>query len=377
MPVKILLADKSITIQKVVEMLFSGKEYEVFCVSDGETALSDAARIVPDVILADVDLPRLDGYRFAGRLKETPALGQTPVILMMSRDDVYDEVKGRQAGIMDNIAKPFESQELIGKVKKALTASPPRLAEPATAVKPAPAPPRSVPAAPPAVPAKPKQTTPPDIWDIIEEAPTQAEIRKTVVPPAAEDESVFEVEPEVEVEDELAREVARALPIGEKAVEEMRAGLGLMNEQEQASPDIVNFESLEAATLASREYLPPKSGQPAAPARPSKPPIAPQPQPKPESPRATGQQTMLSEGELRSIAEKIITRMAGDVFKNMPPPQPPKISEDTVRRGIEEAVAIIAREIARDVIEKVAWEVIPALAEQMIKAEIERLKAEP
>ena len=53
MAVKILLADKSITIQKVVEMLFSGRDYEVTCVSDGETALGEAARVVPDVMLAD------------------------------------------------------------------------------------------------------------------------------------------------------------------------------------------------------------------------------------------------------------------------------------------------------------------------------------
>ena len=124
MPVKILLADKSITIQKVVEMLFSGKEYEVACVSDGDTALGEASRIVPDVILVDVDLPRIDGYRFAGRLKETPALAKVPVILMLSRDDVYDAGKGKQAGIVDNIAKPFESQDLIGKVKKALSGAP-------------------------------------------------------------------------------------------------------------------------------------------------------------------------------------------------------------------------------------------------------------
>jgi len=63
MPVKILLADKSITIQKVVEMLFSGREYEVACVSDGDTALHEAERLVPDVVLADVDLPRVDGYQ--------------------------------------------------------------------------------------------------------------------------------------------------------------------------------------------------------------------------------------------------------------------------------------------------------------------------
>jgi hypothetical protein len=67
--------------------------------------------------------------------------------------------------------------------------------------------------------------------------------------------------------------------------------------------------------------------------------------------------------------------MALNVFKDMAPPIP-KISEDTVRRGIEDAVETIVREIARDVIERVAWEVIPQMAEVLITAEIERLKAE-
>jgi len=87
MPVKILLADKSITIQKVVEMLFSGREYEVVSASDGETALAEAERAAPDVVLVDVDLPRVDGYGFSSRLKKSPRLAQVPVILMMSRDD--------------------------------------------------------------------------------------------------------------------------------------------------------------------------------------------------------------------------------------------------------------------------------------------------
>jgi twitching motility two-component system response regulator PilG len=142
MPVKILLADKSITIQKVVEMLFSGRDYEVLCVSDGESALNEASRAVPDVVLADVDLPKMDGYTFAARLKQTPPLAHIPVILMMSRDDVYDSAKGKQAGIMDNIAKPFESQDLIAKVKKAVGAVPPPPAEPVRPAAAAPHPPR-------------------------------------------------------------------------------------------------------------------------------------------------------------------------------------------------------------------------------------------
>jgi CheY-like chemotaxis protein len=422
MPVKLLLADKSITIQKVVEMLFSGREYDVVCVSDGETALSEASRVVPDVVLADVDLPRIDGYSFAARIKQVPALAQTPVILMMSRDDVYNDAKGRETGIIDHIAKPFESQELIGKVKKALAAA--RFAEPAPAAprpaaapaqpKPPQAPARPaapvVPSAAPKVASKPKQAPPPtDIFDIIQEAPTQAELKRAATPSPAEEEGVFEVEPVVEVEEPLGSELEQALPIGEKAVEEMRAGLGLTDKKEEPQHEIVTFESLDMATKTFEEFAP--SSKPVQPAAEQPPPTTrptaaprkesevvtpsiPVPQISEEMVRRMAEETIMRmakevfaklppvhvptipESELRSMAEAAIAELAKEAFEMLPPPQPPKVSEETVRRGIEEAVSKIAREVAREVIEKVAWEVIPELAEQLIKEEIERLKAE-
>ncbi len=372
MPVKILLADKSITIQKVVEMLFSGKEYEVLCVSDGEAALSEAQRVVPDVVLADIDLPRIDGYSFAARLKQEPALAQTPVILMLSRDDVFDGVKAQQASIIDHIAKPFESQDLIGKVKKAVGAAPPpRLAEPprpaAQAIPPSAA-------APAKAGSKPKPA-PDDIFDIIQEAPTRTELKQAPAPPVKE-EKVYEVEPVVEVEEPLTDEVESALPVGQKAMEEMRAGLGLSEKRKNAEPEIVSFESLSTAVPTATEYKPPQE-----------PPRFPEPEgfvpreyvPPPADPEVESEvgapAVSMSEEKLRSITEETVSRMAREFFKNTPPPLP-KVSEETVRRGIEEAVSKIAREVAREVIEKVAWEVIPDLAETLIKAEIERLKAE-
>ncbi len=372
MPVKILLADKSITIQKVVEMLFSGRDYEVVCVSDGETALSEATRVVPDVALLDVDLPRINGYALAARLKQTSQLARIPVILMMSRDDVYDDAKGRQAGIQDNIAKPFESQELIGKVKKALAAALPRLAELT---------PRRPDA--PAAPTKPKKDAPADIFDIISEAPSHADLMREAAPD--EEEAVYEVEPVVEeVEEPMDSEVAKAFPVGAKAVEEMRAGLGLTERKEEPQPEIVTFESLQKALEADQqaEFRPETDRRQKTenrkqeaefrpkPPSPPPPPVVPRPAQPPVYPPT------LPESELRSMAEETISRMAREIFRDMKPPIP-KISEETMRRGIEEAVGNIVRELAKEIIERVAWEVIPQLAEVLIKEEIERLKAEP
>ncbi|HEY6010434.1 MAG TPA: response regulator [Nitrospirota bacterium] len=488
------MADKSITIQKVVEMLFSGKEYEVASASDGETALSEAQRAAPDVVLVDVDLPRIDGYTLSARLKKDSKLAAVPVILMMSRDDVYDADKGRQAMIGDTIVKPFESQELIGKVKKALSGAAPRSAA-AAPPQPAPAPPRpAAPVAPPAAktptpspaPAKPKPAPPADIFDIISEAPTQADLARAAAP--EKDESVYEVEPVVEMEEAEEthlRDAATALPTGARAVEEMRAGLGLAGKKAPAAPETI-FEEFDLgpeiehkqAPVAKAPVAPAPVSRSAAPIQEptlsesevrriaedavakmakeafaklqpptvsdemlralveekvsalakdafSKLPAA-QPQAlsasdlwsvaeeavakiakehlaqaapagaqpvvnehilkglveeavsktlKREMERApsVGQAPSLPAAELRSIAETTIARMSADLFKNMPLP---KISDETVKKGVEDAIWKIAREVAREVIGEVAWEVIPPLAENLIKAEIERLKAE-
>jgi len=443
MPVKILLADKSITIQKVVEMLFSGKDYEVLCVSDGETALAEAERAVPDVVLADIDLPRVDGYTFSARLKQTAALAQTPVILMMSRDDVFDANKARQGTIVDHIAKPFESQDLIGKVKKAVSAAPPRLSEPTPAAprpavkpaapSPAPAaarPAQAAPVTPPAPPAtaapakpaaKPKSApAPSDIFDIIQEAPSQADLKRSA-PAPAEEEGIYEVEPEIEVEEQLVKEVERALPVGEKAVEEMRAGLGLGEKKAApkapaaappSEPDIVSFESLDMATQESREYAPPEEQiteeELFAPAREAReyvpPPVEREareyvPPPEPEVPagvpearlRAIAEEAVaqatekilsrvqppaVPEKELRRLAEEVFARKAKEYLGAQPPAKAPEVSEEAIKLAIEENVTRVVRQVAREVIEKVAWEVVPDLAEMLIKAEIERMKQE-
>lgn len=323
MPSKILLADKSITIQKVVEMLFSGKEYSVTAVSDGDAALSEAARILPDVVLADVDLPRVDGYTFSSRLKQTPQTARTPVILMLSRDDVYDAAKGASAGIVDHIAKPFESQDLIGKIRKALTGAPAAVPAPAAAARPAAAPPRPAPEPPP---PKPKQAVPSDIFDIIQEAPSSVDVRRApAAPPAAEppaEESLYEVEPELEMEEPAAADLDQALPKGAKAIEEMRAGLGIGEEplpRRTRTPGLEFLGELPGETPAAAPPKPVRAAPAAAPPAPA-----------------------------------------------------PAVSEDMVRALAEETI----ERIAREVLERIAWEVIPQLAETMIREEIEKLKAE-
>jgi CheY-like chemotaxis protein len=350
MPVKILLADKSITIQKVVEMLFSGRDYEVTSVSDGEAALTEAARVLPDIVLADVDLPRLDGYALSGRLKQTLRFAQTPVILMMSRDDVYDLARGKDAGIIDNIAKPFESQELIGKVNKALAEAPPKHAETEKAI---PIPQSEPLAASPGAAQHAARLSPiasPDMFDIEREAHTETEIEKAASAAVPEEESVYEVELEVEeVTEPPTKETEEAMPGGDKAVDEIQVGLGLTSQPVDTAPEIIPYESFEIATeKAAKEVVStplPNSSNPAM------------------TTETASVSTMLPAGELRKIAEETIAKMAKEMLSQMQPIQPPKISDELVRSVIEEAAAKMLKE---------AFEVKPPqISEDMLRGIVE------
>src|SRR5512143_2371906 len=118
MAYKLLLADDSITIQKVGELTLSEEDFDVAAFGDGETALEGARRIVPDIVLADVFMPKMDGYELCGKLKEDPALNHIPVILLAGTFENYDDVRAAKVGADDHVTKPFESAELVTKVKK-------------------------------------------------------------------------------------------------------------------------------------------------------------------------------------------------------------------------------------------------------------------
>lgn len=120
MTAKLLLADDSVTIQKVVELTLADEDYDITMVSDGASALQKAAEIHADLILADIVMPELNGYELCERIRQNPALADTPVLLLSSTFETYDEERGRSVGANDNIVKPFESDVLIQKIRTCL-----------------------------------------------------------------------------------------------------------------------------------------------------------------------------------------------------------------------------------------------------------------
>jgi len=121
---KILLADDSITIQKVVELTFSEGEYEIVCVGDGAQAIRKADEIVPDIALIDVMMPQRNGYDVCAHIKQDPKSAWIPVLLLTGAFEPFDPRRAEQAGANGHITKPFESRALVAQVEDLLAAHP-------------------------------------------------------------------------------------------------------------------------------------------------------------------------------------------------------------------------------------------------------------
>jgi CheY-like chemotaxis protein len=118
-PVKILVADDSVTMRRILELTFAGEDAQVTAVDSGDAAIAKASDLRPDVILADASMGT-DGYKVAAAVRGTPGLERTAVIVLASQKNPYDDAKGKAAGVDDHLMKPFDTQHVIDKVKKVL-----------------------------------------------------------------------------------------------------------------------------------------------------------------------------------------------------------------------------------------------------------------
>lgn len=116
MPKTLLLADDSITIQKVIGITFANEDFALTTVDNGVDAIQMAKRIKPDLILADVVMPGKNGYEVCEYVKHDPELRGTPVLLLAGTFESFDEAEMARVGADGHITKPFESQTLIDKV---------------------------------------------------------------------------------------------------------------------------------------------------------------------------------------------------------------------------------------------------------------------
>ncbi len=118
MPKRILLADDSITIQKVVELTFSDGDYEVTAVNNGARAIQKLGEMRPDIILSDIIMPEKNGYEVCEYVKSHPEYRNIPVVLLTGTFEPFDPDRAEKAGCDAVVTKPFESQSLIHKVEE-------------------------------------------------------------------------------------------------------------------------------------------------------------------------------------------------------------------------------------------------------------------
>jgi len=121
---RLLLADDSITIQKVVNLTFADEGIEVISVGDGDAAMEKINEFAPNLVLADVNMPGLSGYQICEKLKSNAATKSIPVILLVGSFEPFDEAEAYRVGADDYLTKPFQSiRQLVSKVSDLLESS--------------------------------------------------------------------------------------------------------------------------------------------------------------------------------------------------------------------------------------------------------------
>ena len=116
-PVKVLVIDDSNTIRRSAEMFLRQAGYEVILAEDGFDALAKISDHQPRVIFVDIMMPRLDGYQTCALIKKSGKHGATPVIMLSSKDSLFDRARGRMVGSDEYLTKPFTKESLLKAVE--------------------------------------------------------------------------------------------------------------------------------------------------------------------------------------------------------------------------------------------------------------------
>jgi len=311
-PKTLLAVDDSATMRKVLEITFAGEDFRVVTADGTSSALARMGE-EPAAAVIDTSLDGDDGYALA---KEVRARGpRLAIVLMASRNNPYDPGRGRDAGADDYVDKPFDTQALIDKVKKALAARETAVAAPVAA-----APPPHVPAA--AVPLAPPMSTSPRPPVAASRAPWNPRSHTLS----------FEGRPP-------------GMPVGPPAAQPHAPAPPPHAPPPHAPPPHApapQAPSISRTAPAGVPIAPPPTAHPAPPPPPmhtaptAAPPRAPEPSP---------------------VAASVNGQLAGKLGELGLTPQ--------------QADAVLA--LSREVVERIVWEVVPQLAETMIKEELARL----
>lgn len=279
----ILLADDSVTIQKVVELTFMDEDFKVSSVNNGAEAIARLGEMTPDVLIADVHMPGADGYEVCRRSKELHP--SVPVLLLVGTFESFDAEAATRSGADGHLKKPFDSQELLRRVRELAAST--RVARPAALA----APEAAAFQAEPAFDAEPAFELAEEVWEPIPEEPGAVPFAAPAALPALS-----------EPEELYPEETFAPLPPAAPAVEPARPAF---------SPVPAATAAFAAASMSSPAASGPDAG-----------------------------------GDLR-------------------------LSDDDVDRIARRVIELLGDKPVRDV----AWEVVPDLAEVLLKSRIRELEA--
>jgi len=317
----ILFADDSATMRAIVEKTFEAEPYDVVAVPSGEAALAKAREISPSVVIADAGMPGMSGYDVCSAVRSEAGLQGTPVIIMSGVSSPYDEARGREVGADEHVKKPFDTTKLIEKVGELVAAEPAKAAAPPppTPLKPVePAPPAPAPqtvrARPMAQPGPSAAGTP--------KAPGKTPHKATMIFGA-----------------DAAKPAARVQP---QAVPDVKP---IEIDTEETPADA----SFQVGTLAELAQMDEKGA--------------------PVAPDVAGRELELDEPEAPTpppaeAAVKVGAAAAADEVAA-------KLGGDLTPDQVEAVRALTA-----EVVERVVWEVVPDLAETIIREQIAKLLQE-
>lgn len=389
MGTKLLLADDSITIQKVVGIIFANdEEYALTVVDNGNAALEKAREIRPDVMLVDALMPGKTGYEVCEAVRSDAALATVPILLMTGAFEPFDEEKARRCGADDFISKPFESQQLIDKVRELAALAATRASQA------------------PAEAAAVVETAEPFSFEAIEpfaaaerpvaettfggEAPFAAGVAEQspaaffAVEEAAPSDDLWGA---FELEDEVVGEVVAEDEAGEEVVEAAAFALEQPGGSEEAVEiGAVGEFGLPATEFAFSEEEPPAFAVTSAEEEVSFAPAAEEPAGFVASDNEpfTVEEVEPAESLAEELAASTAAFAAEEVAFGAPAmgavepaavasPEVAGPAAGTVTLTEEQLAAAISR-ISREIIERIAWDVVPDLAETLIKEEIRRIK---
>ena len=371
---RILLADDSITIQKVVELTFSDGDYEVTAVNNGNKAVQKLSEMRPDIILSDIIMPEKNGYEVCEYVKSHPEFRNIPVILLTGTFEPFDPDRADKAGCDAVVTKPFESQSLISKVEELIAAA------------------QSAPAATPAAEPVPE----PESF-AADTSPWAEETTPVEAPPPAfqtHDADIFSAPPASEPEPTMETPFdsgafggeTRAFP--RMSFEELQQMAAAPPEPEPPPPPPapepspwdepapvtggetrafprMSFEELQAmAASAPAEEASPWSEPSASPFEAEAEPL--EQQEAPFEPEITAPQAAFEEPE--SFPTAVNPQITDDVA----PTPPGDLTDDQIDRIARRVVQLMSEQVVRNI----AWEVIPDLAEMVVKERIRQLEAQ-